>query len=105
MFASVMLVAPGEAQLPSTIATEWSVPASNPMRFPVRVEFEPEIFRTDTVPEGPKEPVAVTVVVRGVGAGLVMLSPHAESTQVTRKRERPEDTFMAQLLQRVRYIS
>ncbi len=101
MFANVMLVAPGEAQLPSTIATEWSVLASNPMRFPVRVEFGPETSRIDTVPEGPKESVADTVIVRGVGVGLVMLSLHAESTQATRMRERPENAFMAQLLHRV----
>jgi hypothetical protein len=100
MLASVMLVAPGEAQLPSTIATEWSVLASNPMRFPASVELEPETFRIDTVPEGPNEPVADTVIVRGVGLGLVMLSLHAESRKATRMRERPEDAFMAQLLQR-----
>jgi hypothetical protein len=71
MFASVTVVAPGALHVPSTIATECDELASNPIKLADRVEFDPEMSVTVTVPEGPKDPVAVTCTVRGTGVGAV----------------------------------
>jgi hypothetical protein len=71
MFASVSVVEPGALHDPLTIATECDEFASKPMRAPESVEFAPEMFVMVTVPDGPKDPVAVTCTVCGTGAGAV----------------------------------